>query len=145
MDNFLKGCLERMEEFQADILVLFIISWAYATVKMTTSGQICKMSYTAYCNTNCNRDQQYTFCYIVSPLVLNNSLHPNLEFSGTQERSLFENFAWKGENGGNQHFLLFPQCFLLYQRQKSSFEPDLFYCLQNKCFQYGHVQNFVVW
>ena len=43
------SCLERMEEFQADILVFFLTSWAYATVKMTTSGQICKMSYTAYC------------------------------------------------------------------------------------------------
>ena len=27
----------------------------------------------------------------------------------------------KGENAGNQHFLLFPQYFLLYQREKSSF------------------------
>ena len=26
MDNFLKNCLERMEEFQADILVVFITS-----------------------------------------------------------------------------------------------------------------------
>ena len=28
----------------------------------------------------------------------------------------------KGENAGNQHFLLFPQYFLPYQRQKSSIE-----------------------
>ena len=27
----------------------------------------------------------------------------------------------KGENAGNQHFLLFPQCFLPYQGYKSSF------------------------
>ena len=27
-----------------------------------------------------------------------------------------ENTVGKGENAGNQHFLLFPQCFLLYQR-----------------------------
>ena len=26
MDNFLKNCLEKMEEFQADILVFFITS-----------------------------------------------------------------------------------------------------------------------
>ena len=44
---------------------------------MTTSGQICKMSYTAYCNTYCNMGQpycnilQYTFCLIVSPLQTN--------------------------------------------------------------------------
>ena len=46
-----------MEEFQADILVFFITSSAYATVKITASGQICKMSYTAYCNTYCNMGQ----------------------------------------------------------------------------------------
>ena len=28
------------------------------------------------------------------------------------EKKLFENIAGKGENDGNQHFLLFPQCFL---------------------------------
>ena len=32
-----------------------------------------------------------------------------------------ENTAGKGENAGNQHFLPFPQCFLFYQREKSSF------------------------
>ena len=44
---------------------------------MTTSGQICKMSYPAYCNTYCNMGQpycnilQYAFCRIVSPLESN--------------------------------------------------------------------------
>ena len=28
----------------------------------------------------------------------------------------FENIVRKGENAGNQHFLLFPQCFLSYER-----------------------------
>ena len=27
----------------------------------------------------------------------------------------FENIVGKGENTGNQHFLLFPQCFLPYR------------------------------
>ena len=27
----------------------------------------------------------------------------------------FENIVWKGENGGNQHFLLFPQYFIPIQ------------------------------
>ena len=51
-----------MEEFQAGILIFFITSWAHATVKVTTGGQICKMSYT-YCNMSqpyCNI-LQYTF------------------------------------------------------------------------------------
>ena len=33
----------------------------------------------------------------------------------------FENTEEKGENAGNQHFLLFPQYFLPCQREKSSF------------------------
>ena len=33
----------------------------------------------------------------------------------------FENIEGKGENAGYQHFLIFPQCFLPYLRQKSSF------------------------
>ena len=33
-----------------------------------------------------------------------------------EERKAFENIVGKGENAGNQHFLLFPQCFLLYQK-----------------------------
>ena len=32
-----------------------------------------------------------------------------------------EDILRKGENTGYQHFLLFPQCFLLYQRQKYNF------------------------
>ena len=35
----------------------------------------------------------------------------------------FENTAGKGENAGNQHFLLFPQCFLPYQRKIAPVEP----------------------
>ena len=30
-----------------------------------------------------------------------------------------ENIVGKGENAGYQYFLLFPQCFLLYERQIS--------------------------
>ena len=33
-----------------------------------------------------------------------------------------ENTMRKGENAGNQHFLLFPHCFLFYQRQESSLQ-----------------------
>ena len=41
-----------------------------------------------------------------------------------------ENIAGKGENAGNQHFLLFPQCFQSYQRQKALFYLILFCRLQ---------------
>ena len=33
-------------------------------------------------------------------------------------KQALENTMGKGENSGNQHFLLFPQCFLLYLRKK---------------------------
>ena len=38
-----------------------------------------------------------------------------------------ENILGKGENAGNQHFLLFPKCFLLYQRQicVPSYQPHI--------------------
>ena len=37
----------------------------------------------------------------------------------------FENIEGKRENAGNQHFLLFPQYFLTFQRQSLLFEPHL--------------------
>ena len=43
----------------------------------------------------------------------------------------FENIAGKGENAGHQHFLLFPQCFLLFQKSSSIFESHLFCRLQS--------------
>ena len=36
----------------------------------------------------------------------------------------------KGENAGNQHFLFFPQCFLPFPKQISSFCSHLSCCLQ---------------
>ena len=43
-------------------------------------------------------------------LSLLNSLPHNLDFS--LRKKPFENIVGKGENAGNQHFLLFPQGFL---------------------------------
>ena len=37
----------------------------------------------------------------------------------------------KGENAGNQHFLFFPQCFLLHQREKSAMFNLLSACAFN--------------
>ena len=44
----------------------------------------------------------------------------------TIDKKAKENTMGKGENAGNHHFLLFPQCFLLYLGQKSSFWQGLF-------------------
>ena len=40
-------------------------------------------------------------------------------------------------NAENQHFLLFPQCFLSYPQQILPFGPPLIFRLQ--CFQFGPV------
>ena len=42
----------------------------------------------------------------------------------------FENIVGKGKNAGYQHYLLFPQCFLPYLREKSLLQQHLFYRLQ---------------
>ena len=40
----------------------------------------------------------------------------------TLRKKPFENIVGKGENAGNQHFLLFPQSFLSFPNQISIFE-----------------------
>ena len=34
-----------------------------------------------------------------------------------RKKKAFKNFVGKGENASNQHFLLFPECILTYQKQ----------------------------
>ena len=60
---------------------------------------------------------------------LSNLYHTILTVN-TMDKKPFENIEGKGENGGNQHFLLFPQCFLPFQKQISFFQLYLFCCLQ---------------
>ena len=48
----------------------------------------------------------------------------------TMKKKTFENIVGKEENAGNQHFLLFPSCFLHYQRQKSANDLHLNFHLQ---------------
>ena len=47
----------------------------------------------------------------------------------TKKRKSFENNVGNGENAGNQHFLLFLQCFLSFPKQISIFLSHLFCCL----------------
>ena len=55
-------------------------------------------------------------------------------FDTLKEKSL-GNIVGKGENAGNQHFLLFPQCFLPYKRQTLFLSNNEFgICI---CFQFG--------
>ena len=48
----------------------------------------------------------------------------------TPNKEAFENIVGKGENAGNQHFLLCPQCFLSFTKQISNFQSHLF-CRQH--------------
>ena len=70
------------------------------------------------------------FCSIKPILLPLNTLPHNPDLPALKKND-FENIVGKGENAGHQHFLLFPQCFLPYQRQKLSFQQHLFCRLQN--------------
>ena len=48
----------------------------------------------------------------------------------TLKKENFENIVAKGKIAGNQHFVIFLQCFPLYQRQISSSELNLYHHLQ---------------
>ena len=48
----------------------------------------------------------------------------------TPRKKAFENIVGKGENAGNQHFLLFPQCFLPFLKQIPIFGSHLYCRLQ---------------
>ena len=53
-----------------------------------------------------------------------------------------ENIVGKGEHAGNQHVLLFPQCFLSLTIQISIFDSKLLCCLQMLSMWN---QNFILW
>ena len=64
-------------------------------------------------------------------LLLSLTLGKELATLGKKKKkNLFENIVGKGENAGNQHFLLCQQFFLPFQNQISNFRLYLFYCLQ---------------
>ena len=55
------------------------------------------------------------------------------------EEIAFENIMGKGENAGNQPFLPFPQCFILFPIQISIFLPQFFCHLQIVYLEFGQV------
>ena len=52
------------------------------------------------------------------------------QFLMTLRKKSFENIVGKAENADNQHFLLFPQCFLPFPKQISIFDSHLNFHLQ---------------
>ena len=58
----------------------------------------------------------------------------------TLKQGALEEIVGKGEDAGDQHLLLFPQCFLPYQSQKYSFSNiKIVFC---KYFHFLQGQNF---
>ena len=57
--------------------------------------------------------------------------HTISTFKDSEKVEAFENILGKGENAGDQHFLLFPKCFVCNPKQIFIFESHL----------YGHLQN----
>ena len=64
----------------------------------------------------------YLFLAYILPLTL---YHTSTTFNDLASLRLLKTLFGKGENAGNQHFLLFPQCFLSYRRQTPSFEAHM--------------------
>ena len=64
------------------------------------------------------------FCHSVN----SESFTTQSQLLTTLRKKAFENILGKGENAGNQHFLLLPKCFLPFQKQISDFVSHLF-CL----------------
>ena len=68
-----------------------------------------------------------------------------VSFSDSEIKQDFENIVRKGENAGNQHFLLFQQCFQPDQRQKPSdslckfslLSSNVFELMQSKILSFG--------
>ena len=57
--------------------------------------------------------------------------HTIMTFNDPEKEAFFENIVGKGENAGNQHFLLFPQCFLVFPEQNLLHKSNLLCRLQS--------------
>ena len=62
-------------------------------------------------------------------MAVSSILPNNLDLTTLKKKAL-ENIVGKGVNAGNQHFLLFPQCFLPFPKLISIFATQLFCRLQ---------------
>ena len=66
--------------------------------------------------------------------------HAILSFNNLHKKD-FENLFGKAQIACNQYFFLFPQCYLPYQRQKSSYTSKLKLLLANAFNLHGQVQK----
>ena len=62
----------------------------------------------------------------------------------TLKKEPFENIVGKGENAGNQYFLLFPTMFSTIPKTNLNFFSNINFML-SKCFQIAPVFNSAIW
>ena len=77
------------------------------------------LSYTIWCYVQNHHYLQGTY----------NSLPHTPKFNHSAEEAIW-NIVGKGVNAGEQHFLLFPQCFLTFHKQIQVCEPCFIWCQQ---------------
>ena len=71
------------------------------------------------------------------------TLYHRISTFKNQEKKAFENIVGKGENAGNQHFLLFHNVF--YAVKERSHNVSSIWFVVCKYFEFGLVKKFVVW
>ena len=79
------------------------------------------------------------FCIVVVKTP-DSVIKGKLSTTNSQRNKASENTEKKGINCGNHDFLLFPQCFLLYQRDKFSIKEATFNLTSSNAFK-----NVIVW
>ena len=108
-----------------------------------------KEGYADYPHYFAHLSTKYLEWAIVITHCLSTSIHWNFFFiSPTQswlltilKKEPFENIKGKGENAGNQHFLLFPECFLSYSiKGRNDHFSSIWFVVCN-CFQFGPIQQ----
>ena len=97
-------------------------------------GLLCDKNVSVYCDSYFN---------VLSVIKMHQLFTTQSRLTTILKKKGLENTAGKGENSGNQPFLLFPQYFLLFQSEKLAFQQFLFVVC--KCFDIAYVQKFVVW
>ena len=84
-------------------------------------NRIGRVSFTEINNKKVESAEQDDYSYVPADLALHflqdKLFNTQSRLLTTLKKKALENTAGKGENAGNQHFLLLPQCFLLYQRE----------------------------
>ena len=112
------------------MLVTNIISFSqHVSHTSTTKFQfLCHIFFSSINAFNLNWSEILSFSTVLKPEYIKSCIFTTLKrmafnplFNRYQQQTAFENIVGKGEIAHNEQFLLFPQCFLLYQIIASPF------------------------